>query len=74
MIPGPSNDIHRLPDGSLDIAFYVTKCHKERSLAAHRRLRKIAGYITRLSLVASRFFRWRAGGGCGWHVGRPSHT
>ena len=44
-------NFHRLPNGSMDIDYYVKKCHVERSLAAHNSIRKAALAAIRLMNV-----------------------
>ena len=53
-----SDNIRRLPNGSMDLAFYVDRSRRLRSRAAHRGLRKIGRAMRRLWTQPFRFGRW----------------
>ncbi len=41
-------EIRRHADGSIDIAYYVARCHLQRSLAAHRAIARFTDVARRL--------------------------
>ncbi len=53
-----SDNIRRLPNGSMDLAFYANRSRRLRSRAAHRGLRKIGRSMRRLWTEPFRFGRW----------------
>ncbi len=46
-------NFRRLPNGSMDIDYYVKKGHVERSLAAHKSIQNAVGFFIRIKNTLS---------------------